>query len=167
MGNKIVLLITGIFGESIGKLIGIIFISMLPIIELRGAIPVAFAMGVNWQTAIICSIMGNLLPIPFILLFLDAIFSFMKKHNICKKFVLWSEKKGRKNSSKVEKYGFWGLMIFVAIPLPGTGGWTGALIASVMKMNKKKSILSISLGVISAAIVVTILTYGFIGGLIR
>ena len=167
MGEKIVLLITGAFGASAGKIIGIFIIAMIPIIELRGAIPVAFAMGLNWQTAMICSIAGNLLPIPFILLFLNGIFNFMKKHNIFKNFVIWLEEKGRKNSGKVEKYGFWGLMIFVAIPLPGTGGWTGALIASVMKMSKKNSLISILLGVVIASIVVTIITYGLVGRVIN
>jgi len=166
MGEKIVLLITGIFGASVGKIIGVFIVSMLPIIELRGAIPVAFAMGLNWQTAMVCSIIGNLLPIPFILLFLDAIFNFMKKHNILKNFVLGLEEKGHKNVSKIEKYGFWGLMIFVAIPLPGTGGWTGALIASVMKMSKKKALISTGLGVIIAGIIVTIATYGVVGSII-
>ena len=167
MGEKIALSITGFLGASIGKIIGVFIIAMLPIIELRGAIPVAFAMNLDWKVAMICAIIGNLLPIPFILLFLDAIFNFMKKHNIFKSFVLWLEEKGRKNAPKIEKYGFWGLMIFVAIPLPGTGGWTGALIASVMKMSKKKSIISISLGVIIAAVIVTILTYGFVGSVIK
>ena len=126
MGERIVLLITEIFGASAGKIIGIFIVSMLPVIELRGAIPVAFIMGIDWKTAMICAIIGNLLPIPFILLFLDIIFNFMKKHNIFKKLVLWLEEKAHKNAPKVEKYGFWGLMLFVAIPLPGTGGWTGA-----------------------------------------
>ena len=153
-------------GAGAGKVIGTFIISMLPIIELRGAIPVAFAMGLNWKIAIICAIIGNLLPIPFILLFLDVIFKFMKKHNILGNFVLWLEEKGRKNAPRVEKYGFWGLMLFVAIPLPGTGGWTGALIASVMKMSKKNSIISITLGVLLAATVFTIATYGLIGNVI-
>ena len=167
MAESIVAWITGIFGVSIGKLIGVLFISIIPIIELRGAIPVAFAIGISWQTAMICSIIGNLLPIPFILLFLDYVFKFMKEHNIFKNLVLKMEEKAQKGSKKVEKYKFLGLLIFVAIPLPGTGGWTGALIASVMKMNKKHAFLSISGGVIIAGIIVTLLTYGLVGSVIR
>jgi len=137
MGESIVLLIEGIFGASAGKIIGTFIISLLPVIELRGAIPVAFALGLNWQTAIICSIIGNLLPVPFILLFLDIVLNFMKKHNIFKKFVLWLEEKAQKNSPKVEKYGFWGLMIFTAIPLPGTGAWT-RVFNSICNENEQK-----------------------------
>ena len=166
MKEKIVLFLTGTFGAITGKIIGVFIISMIPIIELRGAIPVAFAIGLDWKIAMVVSIIGNLLPIPFILLFLDFLFNFMKKHNILKRLVLWSEEKAHKNAPKVEKYGFLGLMIFTAIPLPGTGAWTGALIASVMKMNRKKSIVSIILGVLIASTVVTIITYGLIGSII-
>lgn len=167
MAETIVAWITGIFGASVGKIIGVFFVSLLPIIELRGAIPVAFALGLSWQTAMVCSIIGNLLPIPFILIFLEYVFEFMKKHNILKNLVLKMEEKAQNGSKKVEKYKFWGLLIFVAIPLPGTGGWTGALIASVMKMNKKHAFLSILGGVIIAGVVVTLLTYGLVGNVIR
>lgn len=167
MGNSIVLWITSILGESAGKIIGVFFISMLPIIELRGAIPVGLAFGLDWYTAAICSMIGNLLPIPFILLFLDAVFKFMKKHNIFAGLVEKLEEKAVSKSDKVTKYQFWSLVIFVAIPLPGTGAWTGALIASVMKMNKKQAMLSITLGVLIAAIIVTILTYGLVGNIIK
>jgi len=166
MGRSIVLWITGIFGAEAGKIIGTFIISMLPIIELRGAIPVAFAMGLNWQTAIICAIIGNILPIPFILLFLNWIFEFMKKHNIFKDLVVKLEERALAKSDKVLKYQFWGLALFVAIPLPGTGGWTGALIASVMKMNKKEAFLSILIGILSAAVVVTFITYFLVGNII-
>lgn len=163
MGKKIALWISGIFGSGLGKVLGVGFISMIPIVELRGAVPVAYALGLSWQSAIIISIIGNLLPIPFILIFLDAIFKFMKKHSIFGDLVTKLEDKAVAKSDKVTKYQFWGLVIFVAIPLPGTGGWTGALIASVMKMNKKKAFLSILIGIIIAAIIVTTLTYGLVG----
>lgn len=163
MGSAIVSWITSILGADAGKIVGVIFISMLPVIELRGAIPVAFALGLNWWTAMVCAIIGNILPIPFILLFLEAVFKFMKKHNIFSGLVEKLEKIAASKNERVTKYEFWGLTIFVAIPLPGTGGWTGALIASVMKMNRKSAFLSIIIGVLIAAVVVTMLTYGLVG----
>lgn len=167
MGEKIVLWITGVFGAAFGKILGVFLISMIPVIELRGAIPVAFALGINWYSALIIAIIGNLLPIPFILLLLDKVFAFMKKHNIFKKLVLKMEDKGNRASDKVVKYKFWGLALFVAIPLPGTGAWTGALVASVLKMNKKEAMLSITIGVIIAALIMTILSYGLVGLIIK
>lgn len=160
MGNKIAVFITGLLGAGVGKIVGVFFISMLPIIELRGAIPVGYALNLPWTATIFCAIIGNLLPIPFILLFLDYVFNFMKKHNILKKWITKLEDKAHRQSSKVTKYEFWGLALFVAIPLPGTGAWTGALIASVIKMDKKKAFLSILLGVLIAAILITFVAYG-------
>lgn len=167
MGNQIVTWITGIFGAEAGKLIGVFIISMLPVIELRGAIPVAFALGVNWWTAFVIAVVGNTLPIPFILLFLESVFKFMKKHNIFGKWVEKLEATAMSKNEKVEKYKFWGLALFVGIPLPGTGGWTGALIASVMKMDKQRAFASIFVGILGAAIVVTAATYGLVGYFVR
>ena len=138
MGYSIVEWITYILGANAGEMIGTVVISMLPVIELRGAIPVAYALGLNWQTAMLCAVVGNLLPIPFILLFIDWAFAFMKRHGILVTFVEKLEAKA------IAKYQFWRLALFVAIPLPGTGGWIGALIASMMKTNKKDALLSIS-----------------------
>ena len=167
MGQAIVSWFVEIFGANIGKMIGVTVISMIPIIELRGAIPVAFALGLNWQTAVFCAIIGNILPVPFIMLFVDRIFAFMKRHGILAKFVIKLEEKAVAKSGKVMKYQFWGLALFVGIPLPGTGGWTGALIASMMKMNKKDSFLSIAIGIFAAAAVVTVITYFFVGSIIK
>jgi uncharacterized membrane protein len=165
IGSGIVEWIQSIFGAEAGKYIGVIFISMLPIVELRGAIPVAYALGLSWKSAFLCSIIGNMIPVPFILFFINSIFAFMKKHNILKNMVIKFETKAAENQDKVEKYGFWGVAIFVGIPLPGTGAWTGALIAAVMHMSRRKSLLSAFLGVLIAAIVVTALTYGLVGGI--
>jgi len=166
MGKSIAVWVSSVFGSSLGKVLGVGFISMLPIIELRGAIPIGYALGLNWQSSFIISVIGNMLPIPFILLFVEAVFKFMKKHNILTKFVTKLEDKATLKSDSVTKYQFWGLMIFVAIPLPGTGGWTGALIASVMKMKKSHALLSIFLGVLVAAVIVTMLTYGLVDNFI-
>ena len=161
--QSIVAFIIGIFGVSAGKIIGITFISMIPIIELRGSIPVGFVMGLPWYASLVCSIIGNMLPVPVILLFVVKVFEFMKKHNILTKFVNKMEQKAMNRSEKVSKGEFWGLMLFVAIPLPGTGAWTGALIAALLKMNRRDSFLSILLGVTIAGTTITLGTYGVLG----
>ncbi|ACZ07774.1 Predicted membrane protein [Sebaldella termitidis] len=161
--QSIVAFIIGIFGVSAGKIIGITFISMIPIIELRGSIPVGFVMGLPWYASLVCSIIGNMLPVPVILLFVVKVFEFMKKHNILTKFVNKMEQKAMNRSEKVSKGEFWGLMLFVAIPLPGTGAWTGALIAALLKMNRRDSFLSILLGVTIAGTIITLGTYGVLG----
>ena len=161
--QSIVAFIIGIFGVSAGKIIGITFISMIPIIELRGSIPVGFVMGLPWYASLVCSIIGNMLPVPVILLFVVKVFEFMKKHNILTKFVNKMEQKAMNRSEKVSKGEFWGLMLFVAIPLPGTGAWTGALIAALLKMNRRDSFLSILLGVTVAGTIITLGTYGELG----
>ena len=163
LAQSIVAFIMGIFGASAGKIIGITFISMIPIIELRGSIPVGFVMGLPWYASLVCSIIGNILPVPVILLFVVKVFEFMKKHNILTKFVNKMEQKAMNRSEKVSKGEFWGLMLFVAIPLPGTGAWTGALIAALLKMNRRDSFLSILLGVTIAGTIITLGTYGVLG----
>lgn len=163
IAGSIVAFIVGIFGPSAGKIMGIFFISMLPIIELRGSIPVGYSLGLPWFTNIVASVIGNMLPVPFILLFVVKAFEFMKKHNIMKGFVEKLEKRAMARSESVANREFWGLMIFVAIPLPGTGAWTGALIAALLKLDPKKSFLSVFLGVVVAAVLVTLGVYGVIG----
>ena len=163
VAQSIVAFIIGIFGVSAGKIIGITLISMIPIIELRGSIPMGFVVGLPWYASLICSIMGNILPVPIILLFVVKVFEFMKKHNILTKFVNKMEQKAMNRSEKVSKGEFWGLMLFVAIPLPGTGAWTGALIAALLKMNRRDSFLSILLGVTIAGTLITLGTYGILG----
>ena len=163
IAQSIVAFIIGIFGVNAGKIIGITFISMIPIIELRGGIPAGFAMGLPWYASLLCAIIGNILPVPVILLFVVKVFEFMKKHNILTKFVNKMEQKAMNRSEKVSKGEFWGLMLFVAIPLPGTGAWTGALIAALLKMNRRDSFLSILLGVTIAGTLITLGTYGILG----
>ena len=166
MGEKIALWIAGLFGGSVlfGKLISVFIISMLPIIELRGAIPVAaFLFNVEWPVAFLIAIIGNLLPVPFILFFVEKVFDFMKAHKILDKWIIKLETKAMSKSDKVNSAQFWGLVAFVAIPLPGTGAWTGSLIASLLKIDRKKSLLAVALGVLIAGIIVTVLTYGFQG----
>jgi len=150
-----------LFKTFIGKIIVTLFVSMVPIIELRGAIPIATGMQLSPWVAIPVAIVGNLLPIPFIILFIKKIFAWMRKVSPkLNKVVDKMEAKAEKNKEKVLKYAFWGLVIFVAIPLPGTGAWTGALVAAMLDMPLKKAFPSIVLGVLGAGIIISFASYG-------
>ena len=166
LAQSIVAFIVGIFGMNAGKIIGIFLISMLPVIELRGSIPVGFSQGLPWYTNMITSIVGNMLPVPFILLFVVKVFEFMKKRNIMVGFIEKIEKRAMSRSDSIANKEFLGLMLFVAIPLPGTGAWTGALIAALLQFNRKKSFMYICIGVLIAASLVTLGVYGVIGSFI-
>lgn len=133
-------------------------ISMIPLIELRGAVPVAMlVLKMPWYQAFAISIIGNVLPIPFIIWFIRPIFNWLKKFEIFRGIVTWQEKKVSKNAEKVMKNVKRGLFAFVAIPLPGTGAWTGAMIASFLNMDNKKAFLPITLGVITAGVIITVI----------
>ena len=166
IGDKIVMMIISIFGRHIGKVIGIFFISMLPIIELRGSIPVGYAIGLPWYTTLFISVIGNMLPVWFILLFIVRIFEFMKKRNILTKLIKKIEKRALNRTGNIANKEFLGLLIFVAIPLPGTGAWTGALISALLKMDIKKSFIAILLGVLVASFLVTLGVYGLVDKII-
>ena len=154
--------VTLIGAPLLNKMIGIFLISMLPIIELRGAIPIGVAIGLPWYLNMIVSIIGNMLPVPFILLFSVKAFEFMKKHNIIVKFIEKIENRAKKRSEGLATGEFIGLMLFVAIPFPGTGAWTGALIAALLQFNRKRSFVYIGLGVVIAAVIMTLASYGVI-----
>ena len=166
VAQSIVAFIISIFGANAGKVIGIFLISLLPVIELRGSIPVGYYQGLPWYTNMITSIIGNLLPVPFILLFVVKVFEFMKKRNIMVDFIEKIEKRAMSRSDSIANKEFIGLMLFVAIPLPGTGAWTGALIAALLQFNRKKSFMYICIGVLIAASLVTLGVYGVIGSFI-
>lgn len=152
-----------LLGASLlNKTFGIFLISMLPIVELRGAIPVGAAIGLPWYLNMIVSIVGNLLPVPFILLFSVKAFEFMKKRNILVKFIEKIENRAKKRSEGLATGEFIGLMLFVAIPFPGTGAWTGALIAALLQFERKRSFIYITLGVFIAAAIMTAASYGVI-----
>jgi putative small multidrug export related protein len=146
----------------LNKMFGIFLISMLPVVELRGAIPVGAAIGLPWYLNMIVSIVGNLLPVPFVLLFSVKAFEFMKKHNILVKFIEKIENRAKKRSEGLATGEFIGLMLFVAIPFPGTGAWTGALIAALLQFERKRSFIYITLGVLIAAAIMTAASYGVI-----
>lgn len=136
---------------------------MVPVVELRGAIPAAAALDIPWYFAYLLSVVGNMLPVPFILLLFRSLMKWMKNIKHLDKFAFWLEKKAQKGSAKVMKYASYGLMFFVAIPLPGTGAWTGAMIAAVMNMRMKYAIPMIFLGVMIAGAIMTLGIYGSIG----
>ena len=136
-------------------------VAMVPVVELRGAIPFGVVRGLNLWTAIIASVLGNLVPVPFIILFIRRIFAWMRAHMPkLDGLVTRMEKKAEKNRAAVEKYAFWGLAILVAIPLPGTGAWTGALVAAMMEMRLKRAVPAIVIGVVIAGVIVSVVTYG-------
>ena len=136
-------------------------VAMVPVVELRGAIPFGVVRGLNIWTAIIASVLGNLVPVPFIILFIRKIFAWMRAHMPkLDGLVTRMEQKAEKNRATVEKYAFWGLAILVAIPLPGTGAWTGALVAAMMEMRLKRAFPAIAIGVVIAGVIVSVITYG-------
>ena len=126
-------------------------VSMVPVIELRGGLPVAYAMGMSIWLALPLCIIANLLPVPFILWLITPIFNALKKTKLFRPMVEKMENRAMNKKDSIEKSYFWGLLLFVGIPLPGTGAWTGALIASLLDIPKKKSIPAIALGVCMAA----------------
>lgn len=152
---------------GLGKEVIVFIISMLPILELRGGLIASALLGVDFLSGYIFSIIGNVLPIPIVLLFLEKIFDLLKKIKFTRKFVNKIENKIMSKKGQIEKYGYWGLLLFVGIPLPGTGAWTGAGLAVLLNLNKKKSFAVIFLGVILASIIMSILSYGILDNLIK
>lgn len=149
-------------GNIMLKYILTFLISMVPIVELRGGIPIGVSMGVDWRIAVAICMVGNILPVPFIFLFARKILVWGKDKPVIGKFFSWclekGEKGGRKLSEKAGKGMFLALMLFVGIPLPGTGAWTGTLAASILDLDFKKSIPAIICGVVLAAVIITAAT---------
>lgn len=139
----------------------VFFISMVPIVELRGAIPIAEGLGLNILLYYPIAILGNMLPVPIIYLFARKVLDWGKDKKIIGKFFTWCIEKGEKGGKKIKETAgnrgvFWALLIFVGIPLPGTGAWTGTLAASFLKLDFKTSIFAVSLGVILAGIIMSL-----------
>lgn len=145
-----------------GELLYTAIMAMAPVVELRGAIPFGHnVLGLNIWLAAAASVVGNLLPVPFIIVYVRRVFAFLRrKLPKLNRMVDRLEHKAEGKRETVNKYGFWGLCVLVAIPLPGTGAWTGALVAAFMDMRIKKAFPAIALGVLIAAVVVTFLTVG-------
>lgn len=135
-------------------------ISMVPVLELRGAIPIGVAGGLPPLAAMLIAILGNLAPVPFLLVFTRRVFNWLKTKGRVRLLVERLERRAAKKSRLVLNYAWLGLCILVAIPLPGTGAWTGALVAALMNMRLKRAMPAIALGVVIAGLIVTCLTYG-------
>ncbi len=152
-------------GGSIGKEAIVFIISMIPILELRGALLVAGPLlGVPVTTAIPLCVIGNIIPVPFILLLITPVFNWMKGMKLFKPLVDKLEAKAMSKSDKIEKYEFWGLVLFVGIPLPGTGAWTGSLIAALLGVKFKKAFPAVILGICMATVIMWFISYVLLGG---
>lgn len=147
------------FGTTIPAEVTIFIVSLLPILELRGGLIAASLLGVPFLEAFFLCFVANLLPIPLILLFIRPFFNWLKKTRCLRPLADWMERKTEKNKSKVLKYEMLGLFLFVAIPLPGTGAWTGALVAAMMNMRMKKAFPIIAAGVLTAGVIMSLITY--------
>ena len=156
--------IANFFLETVGEELCVFFCSMLPIIELRGAIPLGAGFGLPWWQTYLIAIVGNILPVPIILLFVKSVLTWMKgcKIKFFNRIANKMFEKAEKNREKIEKYAFWGLALFVAIPLPATGAWTGTLVAALFDMKFWKSLLSALIGVMIAGVVMTLISYGVV-----
>ena len=159
------------FSQNLSQYIspeGAVFIiSMIPLLELRGGLLAASLLKISAAKAIPLCIVGNIIPIPFILLFIRQIFKVLKKTKLFRGLIIRLENRAMKKSDQVKKYEFWGLMLFVRIPLPGTGAWTGSLIASLLEIDIKKSSMAILCGIIMATVIMYIVSYGLVGNLVH
>ena len=153
-------------GKYVSKEAVVFIISMIPILELRGGLIVSKLLEVPITTAIPLCIIGNIIPIPFILLFIKQIFKWMKKIRLFRGLVEKLEQKAMGKSDNIKKYEFWGLVLFVGIPLPGTGAWTGSLIAALLDIDFKKAVLAELLGIAIATVIMSIFSYGLLGSLL-
>ena len=177
------------FSQNLSQYIspeGAVFIiSMIPLLELRGGLLAASLLKISAAKAIPLCIVGNIIPIPFILLFIRQIFKVLKKTKLFRGLVIKLEDRAMRKSDQVKKYEFWGLMLFmgksdqikryeflglllfVGVPLPGTGAWTGSLIASLLEIDIKKSSLAIFCGIIMATVIMYVVSYGLVGSLVH
>lgn len=159
-------LLGGLKGIPFGKEIIVFIISLMPILELRGGLIAAALLKLNPIESYIISIIGNIIPVPFILWFINSILDWMRKRKHLSKIVKWLDRKVDKKKGQIEKYGIWGLIFFVGIPLPGTGAWTGCLIASVLKMDRKKSFIATLIGILLASIIMMIVSFGLLKNIV-
>ncbi len=153
------------FKDTIPSELIVFVISLFPILELRGGMIAAKLLDVEFVKAFFICYVGNILPLPFILLFIRKIFQFLKRFEKIGKLIEKLEIRSMRKSESVKKYRLWGLFAFVAIPLPGTGGWTGSLIAALLDMRISHSFPVIAVGVLVANIIMSIFSYGLLGAL--
>lgn len=145
--------------------ISVFIVSMIPLIEERGGLILARMLDMPLSSAVFWCVLGNIIPIPFILFGIKKFLHWMSSHHLSR-IAEMIERKAEKNRPKIDRYGFSGLLLFVGIPLPGTGAWTGSLVAAVFDMDLKKASLSILLGIALAAVIMSLFSYGLIGSII-
>lgn len=161
--NSLSTWIINTFGGILTKEALVFVISMTPLLELRGGLLAASYLHVEMWKAIGICVIGNLIPVPFILLLITSIFNWLKKTKIFRPVVEKLENKAMNKKDRIEKYEFWGLVLFVGIPLPGTGAWTGSLIASMLGIDFKKAFPAVCVGVAMATVIVTVISYVILG----
>lgn len=160
MAETLATFLVELFKDKIPAELTIFVVSLMPILELRGGMIAARLLGVGFLKAFMICFVGNMLPIPFILLFIQKIFELLRNFKFFERIIVKLEAKTERNKEKVLRYKSWGLLIFVAIPLPGTGGWTGALMAALLGVEFKRSLPIITLGVFIAGVIMSLITYG-------
>lgn len=153
--------IVDVLGGKVSKEMIVFIVSMIPVLELRGSLLAAGFLKMNFASSYIMAVLGNMVPIPFLLLFIDKIFSMLKKTKL-QKIVRRIENRALSKAGQVKKYRSLGLFLFVAIPLPGTGAWTGAIVAALLKIKPRKAILPIFAGVVTAGLIMSIISFGVI-----
>ncbi len=164
--ESLVVWFTATLGQYISRELVIFIISMIPILELRGGLIAASLLQVPITTAIPICIIGNIIPIPFILFFIKQVFKWLKKVKLFRGIIERLEKRAMGKSDAIKKGEFWGLALFVGIPLPGTGAWTGSLIAALLEIDIKKAVIAELVGVAIATIIMSIVSYGLLGAII-
>ncbi|MBO7360789.1 MAG: small multi-drug export protein [Clostridia bacterium] len=159
--------IENFFVNSVGKELGVFICSMIPVIELRGGIPLGAALGLPWWESYLLAVAGNMVPVPIILLFVRKFISWMSasKVRFFNKIASFLERKAEKNRGKIEKYAFWGICLFVAVPLPITGAWTGALVCATIGEKVWRALVSCFIGVCIAGVIMTLASYGVVAAL--
>ena len=167
LAKNLVDVFSGLTSLKYGRELIVFIISLMPILELRGGLIAAALLGLKIVPSFIICFIGNIIPIPFILWFITPIFNWLKKTKLFSGIVNKLENKAMRKKDQIEKLEYIGLMLFVGIPLPGTGAWTGCLIAALLNMDKKKAMLYAVLGVIMAGIIMMILSYGILDNIIH
>lgn len=150
---------------ALPKELSVLIVSMIPLIEERGGLILARMLDMPLGSAVFWCAIGNIIPIPFILFGIKKLLHWLSEHHLSK-LAEWVEHKADKNRPKIDKYGFFGLVLFVGIPLPGTGAWTGSLVAALFDMDLKKASISILLGIALAAVIMSLFSYGLLGAII-
>ena len=165
--NSLLAWFMGILEGRISREMIVFVISMVPILELRGGLLAASVLNIDIVRAIWFCVIGNIIPVPFILLLITPIFNWLKQTRTFRPLVEKLESRAMGKSEQIEKYQFWGLVLFVGIPLPGTGAWTGSLIASLLGVKFKKAFPAVLLGIVIATVIMSVLSYGLLGALIH